>query len=220
MIAVGAVDALGNHLDFSNSGKQVAVSAPGFGVNAAWPGNEARSVSGTSFSAPIVVGAIAAVKSWPGNENLTYRQAANLVFAYLNDAGAEGTDSLYGGGTPDLGRVLNAKTRGIYDAALASQRILPADARNPYGQVEIMVQNRGTETLINTGVRISTPTGEVVSNITSLGVNAVKTIRVPIPQAKASSMRYDSRVILSQDRQDAKPSNDRRAETYVPVRRN
>ncbi len=219
VIAVGAVDALGNHLNFSNTGKQVAMTAPGFGVNAAWTGNQARSVSGTSFSAPIVVGAIAAVKSWPGNENITVSQAANLVLAYLNDGGEEGADSLYGGGTPDLGRVLNSKTRGIYDAALASQRILPADSRNPYGQVEIMVQNRGTETLINTGVRISTPTGEVISNITSLGVNAVKTIRVPIPQPAVASMRYDSRVILSQGRQDAKPSNDRRAETYVPVDR-
>lgn len=219
VIAVGAVDALGNHLDFSNTGTQLAISAPGFGVNAAWSGNQAASVSGTSFSAPIVAGAIAAVKSLPGNENLTLRQAANLLFAYLNDGGAAGPDTALGGGMPDLGRVFNAKTPGIYDAALASQRILPPDAGNPYGQVEIMVQNRGTETLINTGVRISTPTGDVTSNITSLAVNAVKTIRVPISQPKAPSMRYDSKVILSQGRTDAKPGNDRRVETYVPVSR-
>lgn len=219
VIAVGAVDALGNHLDFSNTGTQVAISAPGFGVNAAWTGNQAASVSGTSFSAPIVAGAIAAVKSWPGNENLTLRQAANLLFSYLNDGGEAGADPALGGGTPDLGRVFNAKTPGIYDAALASQRILPPGAGNPYGQVEIMVQNRGTETLINTAVRISTPTGEVDSNITSLAVNAVKTIRVPISAPTAASMRYDSKVILSQGRTDAKPSNDRRVETYVPVGR-
>lgn len=219
VIAVGAVDALGNHLDFSNTGPQVSISAPGFEVNAAWTGNQAASVSGTSFSAPIVAGAIAAVKSWPGNENLTLRQAANLVFAYLNDGGAAGADTALGGGMPDLGRVLNAKTPGIYDAALASQRVLPPDSKNPYGQVEIMVQNRGTENLINTSVRISTPTGEVTSNITSLAVNAVKTIRVPISAATAPSMRYDSTVVLSGGRKDAKPGNDRRAETYVPVSR-
>lgn len=217
VIAVGAVDALGNHLDFSNTGPQVAISAPGFGVNAAWTGNQAASVSGTSFSAPIVAGAIAAVKSWPGNENLTLRQAANLVFSYLNDGGAAGADPAFGGGMPDLGRVLHANTPGIYDAALASQQILPPDSKNTYGQVEIMVQNRGTETLINTSVRISTPTGEVTSNITTLAVNAVKTIRVPISAPTAPSMRYDSRVILSQGRTDAKPANDRRAETYVPL---
>jgi Subtilase family len=219
VIAVGAVDALGNHLDFSNTGPQVSISAPGFEVNAAWTGNQAASVSGTSFSAPIVAGAIAAVKSWPGNENLTLRQAANLLFSYLNDGGEAGADTALGGGMPDLGRVANAKTPGIYDAALASQRVLPPDSKNPYGQVEIMVQNRGTENLINTSVRISTPTGEVTSNITSLPVNAVKTIRVPISAPTAPSMRYDSRVILSQGRTDAKPANDRRAETYVPVSR-
>lgn len=220
VIAVGGVDALGNHLDFSNTGSQVTISAPGYGVNAAWTGNQAVSVSGTSFSAPIVAGAIAAVKSWPGNQNLTMLQAANLVFAYLNDSGEAGSDPAYGGGMPDMGRVINAKTPGIYDAALASQRILPPDSKNPYGQVEIMVQNRGTENLINTSVKISTPTGEVTSNITSLAVNAVKTIRVPISAPTAASMRYDSTVTLSGGRKDAKPANDRRAETYVPAVRN
>ena len=217
VIAVGAVDAMGNHLDFSNTGSQLALAAPGFGINAAWIGDQAASVSGTSFSAPIVAGAIAAVKSWPGNENLTLRQAANLLISYLNDGGAAGSDYALGGGTPDLGRVLNAKNPGIYDAALASQRVLPPDSKNPYGQVEIMVQNRGTENLINTRVKISTPTGDVTSNITSLAVNAVKTIRVPISQPTAASMRYGSQVILSQGRTDAKPANDRRVETYVPA---
>ena len=80
-----------------------------------------------------------------------------------------------------------------------------------------MVQNRGTETLINTRVRISTPTGDLTSNITSLAVNAVKTIRVPISQPTTASMRYGSQVILSQGRTDAKPANDRRVETYVPA---
>lgn len=216
VIAVGAVDALGNHLDFSNTGSQVAISAPGYGVNAAWTGDQAASVSGTSFSAPIVVGGIAAVKSWAGNENLTLQQAADVVYSYLNDGGEAGTDAALGAGMLDLGRVLNGKTPGIYDAAVASQRILPPSAANPHGQVEVLVQNRGTETLINTGVRISTPGGVVVSNITSLAVGGVQTIRVPISQPPAAGMNFGSQVNLSGGRTDAQPSNDRRAETYVP----
>ena len=47
----------------------------------------AASVSGTSFSSPIVLGAIAAVKSWPGNEKLSMQQAADVAFSYLNDGG-------------------------------------------------------------------------------------------------------------------------------------
>ena len=215
VIAVGAVDALGNHLDFSNTGRQVAVSAPGYAINAAWTGNEAVSVSGTSFSSPIVVGAIAAVMSQPGSKNLTNVQAMNLVFAYLNDGGEAGGDEALGGGMPDMGRVLNRAIPGIYDAAVASQRIIPPSQGNPYGQVEVLVQNRGTEPLVNTAIQISTPAGVVNTNITSLAVNAVRTIRVPITRSTAEKMRFDSKVKLTEGVRDAKPSNDRRSETYI-----
>lgn len=220
VIAVGSVDALGNHLDFSNTGTQLALSAPGFGVNAAWTGDQAASVSGTSFSAPIVTGAIAALMSQPGVAKLTAQQASNLLFAYLNDGGEAGSDPALGAGMPDLGRVLNRDTPGIYDAALASQRILPPSSGYPNGQIEILIQNRGTERLINTGVQVSTPFGVVNSNITLLNPNAVQTIRIPIQQNSATALRYDSRVSLSGGVTDAKPSNDRRAESYVPAATN
>lgn len=217
VIAVGAVDAMGNHLDFSNTGSQLAISAPGFGVNAAWTGGDAVSVSGTSFSSPIVTGAIAALMSRPGAAKLTAKQASDLLFAYLNDSGEAGADSAVGAGMPDIGRALNGTTPGIYDAAVASQRILPPSIGNPNGQIEILVQNRGTETLVNTNVRISTPAGTVDTNITTLPANGVKTIRVPISDTTTTGLRYESRVTLSGGRQDVKPSNDRRAETYVPA---
>jgi len=218
VIAVGAVDALGNHLDFSNSGSAVDIAAPGFGVNAAWTGDQAAAVTGTSFSSPIVAGAIAAIMTQGGGRKLTATQAYQLLSSYLNDGGSAGRDPALGGGMPDIGRVLNANTRGIYDAAVASNRILPADSANPYGQVEILVQNRGTETLVNTAVRVSTGGGVVSTNLTSLAPNAVRTVRVPItrpPSAANNKFSVDSQVVLSGGLQDAKPSNDRRADTYV-----
>lgn len=217
VIAVGAVDALGNHLDFSNTGREVAISAPGLGVNAAWAGDQAAVVSGTSFSSPIVVGAIAALMSQPGSQNLTNRQALDLILANLNDGGEAGADAALGGGMPDLSRVLNRNTPGILDAAVASQRIIPPTPGNPYGQVEVLVQNRGTEPLVNTAVQISTPGGVVDANIATLPVNGVRTLRVPINQQTSTGMRYDTRVRLSDGRSDAKPSNNRRVETYVPA---
>lgn len=217
VIAVGAVDALGNHLDFSNQGEQLAISAPGFGVNAAWTGDKAASVNGTSFSSPIVAGAIAALMGQPGAGRLTARQAADLLFEYLNDGGEAGIDTSFGAGMPDLGRVLNRQIRGIYDAAVASQRIVGASNTTPYGQVEILIQNRGTEPLINTAVTISGPTGSFTSNITSLGVNSVSIVRVPIPVETARGLRFESRVSLSGGLKDAKSSNDRRVETYAPA---
>ncbi len=218
VIAVGAVDALGNHLDFSNSGTAIAISAPGYGVNAAWSGDESASVTGTSFSTPIIAGAVAAIMSQSGAADLTAAQAWQLLTTYLNDGGAAGADAELGAGMPDIGRALTGNTPGVYDAAVASSRILPPDAGNPYGQVEILVQNRGTETLINTAVRVSTGAGVITSNITSLAANAVTTVRVPIsrpPAAGVTTMNVDARVVLSGGLQDAKPSNDHRVETYA-----
>lgn len=218
VIAVGAVDALGNHLDFSNSGNAVAISAPGLGVNAAWTGGQAASVTGTSFSSPIIAGAIAAVMTQAGNGKLTATQAWQLLTSHLNDSGAAGADPKLGAGMPDIGRVLNAGKPGIYDAAVASHRVLPPNSGNPYGEIEILVQNRGTETLINTAVRVSTGGGVVSSNLTSLKPNAVRTVRIPIsrpPNQSTGSFTVDTRVVLSGGYRDAKPSNDHRTEKYV-----
>ncbi len=218
VIAVGAVDALGNHLDFSNSGNEIDIAAPGFSVNAAWPGDQAVSVSGTSFSSPIVVGAIAALMTEAGQGNLTPAQAYHLLAAYLNDGGAAGDDPQLGAGMPDLGRALTGTTPGVYDGALASLRMLPPDAGHPYGQVEILVQNRGTEPLVNTSVKVSTGGGVTTVNLTTIAPDAVRTVRVPVTLSPASGgFTVDSQVVLAGGLIDAKPSNDRRVETYVPV---
>jgi hypothetical protein len=220
VIAVGAVDADGNHLDFSNGGSQVDVSAPGYAINAAWSGDQAAAVTGTSFSTPIVVGVVAAVMNGAGSGVLTPWQAWQLVATHLNDGGAAGTDPLLGAGMPDIGRVLDADTPGIHDAALASQRIIPPDVANPYGQVEVLVQNRGTETLVNTAVGITIAGNRSAGNITTLAPNAVATMRVPItrpPVAGSGDLTVDSRVSLTGGATDAKPSNDRRVESYAPA---
>ena len=214
VIAVGAVDALGEHLDFSNTGESIAIAAPGYGVNAAWTGGQAASVTGTSFSAPIVTAAIAAVMTEAGNAKLTANQAWNLLTAYLNDSGEAGSDTRLGGGMPDLGRVLTGNTPGVYDAALASQRILPPDSSHPNGQIEILVQNRGTETLLNTKVKINSGGGTTTVNLTSIPPDGVKTVRVPV-SAGSGSFTVDSRVDIASGLKDAKPANDRRVQSYV-----
>lgn len=215
VIAVGAVDKLGNHLDFSNTGSRVDFAAPGFGINAAWTNNQAANVSGTSFSAPILAGVLAAVKSFPGNQHLTTRQVVDVVQSYINDGGAEGKDPALGAGMPDLGRVIQGKTRGIYDAAVASQRQLPPNAQFPNGQLEVLVQNRGTERLVNTGVEISSLSGIVRANVTSLDVGQVRVITVPISSATGTQFSFESRVTLSGGVRDVKPANDRNRFTYV-----
>jgi hypothetical protein len=220
VIAVGAVDARGNHLDFSNTGKEIAVSAPGYGVNAAWSGDQIAMVSGTSFSTPIIVGAVAAVMTEAGPGTLSAAQAWKLVTRYLNDGGAPGDDPQLGAGMPDLGRVFDAGTPGIHDAAVAGQRILPPDSVNPYGQVEILIQNRGTEPLINTALNVTSAGTRSSYNITTLAPNAVTTVRVPVtrpPLSGASEFKVEAQVSLSGGIADAKPINDRRIESYAPA---
>lgn len=217
VVAVGAVDKVGNHLAFSNTGNQIDVSAPGYGVNAAWTSNQAASVSGTSFSAPIVTGVFAAVKSFPGNQNLSMRQTADVVYSYLNDGGAAGKDPAIGAGMPDLGRIINAKTPGVHDAAVASQRQLPPSSQFPNGQLEVLVQNRGTERLVNTGVEISSSSGVVRANVTSLDVGQVQVVTIPIASSFSNHPQFESKVTLSGGFRDAKPSNDQTRITHVPA---
>lgn len=222
VIAVGAVDAAGKHLDFSNTGNQLAITAPGYALNTAWPGGQTAMVSGTSFSTPIVVGAVAAVMTEASHGTLTPAQAWQLVNRHLNDAGGAGQDPQYGAGMPDIGRVLSAGTPGIHDAAVASQSVLPPDAGNPYGKVEILIQNRGTERLINTAVRIKADGISSTHNITTLAPNAVTTVRVPVTRPlldNAQAFQVDASVSLTGGIVDAKPSNDRRIESHAPAAR-
>lgn len=220
VIAVGAVDASGNHLAFSNSGDPLAISAPGYGVNAAWTGGTAAAVTGTSFSSPIVVGTVAHMMTESGSGTIQPWQAWEKVSTNVKDGGAAGQDPYLGAGMPDIGMAKNAGKRGIYDAAVASQRILPPDHSNPYGQMEILVQNRGTENLINTSVYVSTGGYPSTHNITTLGPGAVAVVRTPItrpPTEGSADLRVNSQVSLSGGIVDSKPRNDKRAERYAPT---
>ena len=65
-LAVGAMDALGNQLDFSNWGQAYqnqGLLAPGENILGAKPGGGTMRLSGTSFAAPIVSGAAALLLS-------------------------------------------------------------------------------------------------------------------------------------------------------------
>jgi hypothetical protein len=217
VIAVGAVDARGNPLAFSNTGEPLDIAAPGYGVNVALPGNEMGSISGTSPATAIVSGVIAGVMTATSQTGV---MSWNSIVTNANDSGPAGWDDASGAGMTNIGRVLDAGTPGIHDAAVTSQTILPADSGHPYGQVGIVVQNQGTETLINTAVNISTGGGVQSINLTSLAPGASTTVYVPVPQPSSptsSGFTVDSRVVISGGLIDVKPSNDQRVETYVPA---
>ncbi len=133
-------DAAGRHLFFSNRGSEIDIAAPGIAVLSAWPGGTTN-FSGTSAAVPFVSAAIAAVLS--EHNNLTAREAADLVIAQASDSGQPGFDKELGNGLLDLGRVMESGTPGIHDIAA----MVPTIKRDDNGNIVVVLsaQNRGTE---------------------------------------------------------------------------
>ncbi|MEO7101384.1 MAG: S8 family serine peptidase [Luteolibacter sp.] len=218
VISVGAVDARGVHLDFSNYGTYLSVTAPGYAINAAWPGDRYAKISGTSASAPIVTGAIAAVMSNGSGIQMNASQAADLIMKNSDEAGLPGPDSEYGVGIINMARVLNRGISGIVDAAITDQRIVDDAGSN--GSIKVTVQNRGTTVLINTLVEISTTLGSRQFNATTIAPGAIQTFSMPVRLSglpKNEPIQINSKITLGTAGLDVTPQNNLREDTlYVP----
>lgn len=211
VISVGAVDARGEHLEFSNYGKYLSLTAPGYALNAAWPGNRHTRISGTSASAPIVTGAIAATMSnRGGGKQMTARQAVEIVMNQADEAGIPGPDSEYGVGILNLGRIMNRAVPGIIDAAITDQRLV---RRGKTQEIQVTLQNRGTAVLVNTVLEVASPAGVRQFNATTLAPGEIQYYTVPI-RSNGGSVEVRSRLILGNSAQDATPYNNRRSDTF------
>lgn len=216
-IVVGAVDAFGDYLDFSNFGDQVDIAAPGYAINAAWPGDQAISASGTSFSAPIVAASVGAIMSQFG---YTAPQAWSYLTRYLNDTGSEGFDPYTGAGMPAIDRALLGNTPGTYDVAVASLSVVQPTATQPNGQVALLVQNRGTSPVVNTTATINNGSTSTRINITTLAPGATRTLYVPINHSIAAStdpITISATLGLSGGITDVKLFDNTRSLTYAPA---
>lgn len=219
VIGVGASDALGQHLDFSNRSDTLSATAPGYEVAAAWPGDKLVTFSGTSASAPILAGAIAATMAQGDGSRLTPDQATAVVLAYLNEAGYPGDDPLYGQGLVDMGRVTRRDTPGVVDAAIASQVLEAPTPERPYPQLLVTVENRGTTLLVNSAVQVTTPAGTVPLNVTTLPPGQTYTFRLPLSGTAWSStdpIQVDSLVRVNGGQGDAFPANNQRSDEISP----
>ena len=215
VISVGAVDARGEHLEFSNYGTYLSVTAPGHSLNVAWPGNRYARISGTSASAPIVAGAIAATMSSGAGVTMSASQAAEIVMNYSNEAGIPGPDSEYGVGIIDMGRVMSRGVPGIIDAAITHQQISKSSDPAASDEIQVTVQNRGTAVLVNTLVEITTPIGSRQFNVTTLAPGAVQTFSMPVRLGglpKNEPLQVSSALDFGAMGQDVTPHNNRRSD--------
>ena len=98
-IVVGATTTADVKAGFSNWGVPIDIVAPGELVRSTTIGGGHGLSSGTSFSSPIVAGAVALLFS--ANEDLTPDECEMLLYEGAIDLGAAGEDILYGNGRLD-----------------------------------------------------------------------------------------------------------------------
>jgi subtilisin family serine protease len=153
VVAVGGVDAMGRHLEFSNSGDQVALAAPGYGVYSSWTDDQTVSFSGTSAAVPFVSGAVATVLS--ENPQINGTQAVEILTQNADDRGAPGSDPQFGSGILDLNRVESRNQSGILDIAIADQFLESQQTVGGTVSFSVIVQNRGTEPIPNVRLEVA-----------------------------------------------------------------
>lgn len=139
VVSVGATDASGRLARFSNSGEGLKLAAPGVAVQAAWLDGQRVLFTGTSASAPVVAGALAAAMSQRPGESA--RDVLAHLQARADDAGSPGVDTEYGAGVLNLGWAMNTNPSRV-DLAVASHW-WPREGEEPAQTVRIVVQNRG-----------------------------------------------------------------------------
>ncbi len=123
-ISVGATDSLNNLAGFSSYGAKVDLTAPGANLYSTRVGDEYARVSGTSFSAPMVSGALALI--WSREPDASAATVRSRLLASCRDFHYFGWDPYYGHGVLDVYAAvtspLNAQVNLQHPATLTGLR--------------------------------------------------------------------------------------------------
>lgn len=111
VLAVGATTSSDGLASFSNRGQFVDLVAPGSSIYTTANGGGYRSVSGTSFSAPITAGVAALVFSV--NPGLSGGQVQDVLKQTADDLGGAGYDTSYGHGRVNAYRAVLAALSAV-----------------------------------------------------------------------------------------------------------
>lgn len=96
VIGVGAVDSSFRRADFSSTGPDVEVAAPGVRILSTYLGNQYAYMSGTSMATPYVAGQMALLKeAYP---KLSNEELRRVLIDHTRDLGQAGRDPLFGYG--------------------------------------------------------------------------------------------------------------------------
>ncbi|ARF14955.1 S8 family peptidase [Sporosarcina ureae] len=106
VISVGATERDNQRASFSNYNSHVSLVAPGAAIYTTTLANSYKSVSGTSFSGPMVAGAATLVKSL--KPEATPAEIRQLLEMTATDLGAPGKDIHFGAGVVNLEKLSHA----------------------------------------------------------------------------------------------------------------
>jgi hypothetical protein len=212
VVSVGAVDALEQQVNFSNSGPQLKLTAPGYGVQTAWLDGQRVYFDGTSASAPIVAGAIAAMMS--ANPGMSATQAAQVLEQYASDGGAPGQDPDYGNGILNLGWAMGRNDPLRTDTAISSNYY-----DSTTGQMEFVVQNRSGIGVGGMVLSVDANGTTTTYSVPLLSPGASYVVKMPVdqPQLTASGgIVYRTQLINPGTFIDQVPANNRKTSALSP----
>lgn len=137
-----STDSIASYSNACGVAAEYCLTAPGTDLVSTYTGNSYAAGSGTSFSAPIVSGAVAVLKgAFP---YLTGAEITRLLFVTARDLGAAGVDEVYGWGMLDLER-----------------------ATRPYGTILVPIDTRISSSsigLLDSAVKLSSTFANSIKN--------------------------------------------------------
>jgi len=211
VVSVGAVDANGQQVLFSNSSHQLQITAPGLGLQTAWTDGSRVLFDGTSGSSPLVAGAIAAVMSQ--DSSLTPAQAWQILQTHTSEAGAPGADPDYGNGVLNLGWAMARNDPTRLDTAVASHYY---DVTSE--QMQIVVQNRSAQAVagLDLGIPINGAAQHTPPTCPTAGATTIVNLPISASQiAAAGSIEFHTELVNPGSVTDQVPANNRRASVLL-----
>ena len=162
VIAVGATTSSGGIASFSAQGSELDVVAPGQSVRSTdGDGGYASSISGTSFSAPIVAG-LASIM-FAANPGISSTTVRDNLRASAVDLGADGFDTVFGFGQVDAYRALRLTVKGTLSGSAGEAKVQPFPLpfkRGTHSHVTFAIPSNLQGS--NPVIQIYTQSGEVV----------------------------------------------------------
>jgi hypothetical protein len=175
-LTVGATTSSDTLASFSTTGECIDVAAPGAGVYSTVRGGGYGSVSGTSFSAPIVAGLAGLVISV--NPALNGAQVQDIIKRSADDLGDAGRDTQFGWGRVNAARALEmaASETGSGDTQAPNVSILsPATGATVSGTVSLQASATDDTTVASVSFSIDgTSLGTVSQSPYTLSWDSLK----------------------------------------------